>query len=179
VFSDVAAAEQWLDAQGSAVERPTIRAAASGDLDAIIRIWHTGWSDGHIGNVPTELVAHRNREQFVWRAQERLENTWVAEARGEILGFVVVIEDEVEQIYVDRTARGTGVASLLLRKAEAEIRRAGHGQAWLAVVAGNQRARAFYARQGWRDAGPISYLAQTEAGPLAVPTHRYEIDLTG
>jgi len=103
---------------------------------------------------------------------------WVAESRGETLGFVVVKGDEVEQIYVDRRARGTGLAAKLLRKAEAEIRSAGHRRAWLAVVAGNQRARSFYSRLGWRDAGPMSYLAETEVGPLAVPTHRYEIDLT-
>jgi hypothetical protein len=68
---------------------------------------------------------------------------------------------------------------MLLHKGEAEIRHAGHRGAWLAVVAGNQRARAFYARLGWRDSGPMSYMAETEDGPLAIPTHRYEIDFTG
>jgi hypothetical protein len=69
------------------------------------------------------------------------------------------------------------VAAMLLRKGEAEIRGAGHGRAWLAVVPGNQRARSFYSRLGWRDSGPMPYLAETEAGPLEVPTLRYEIDL--
>jgi hypothetical protein len=32
---------------------------------------------------------------------------------------------------------------------------------------------------GWRDAGPFVYMAETEDGPFAVPSHRYEIDLTG
>ena len=35
---------------------------------------------------------------------------------------------------------------------------------------------------GWGDGHigrPISYLAETEIGPLAVPSHRYEIDLSG
>src|SRR5437879_762583 len=103
---------------------------------------------------------------------------WVTESCGQPIGFVVVKGDDVEQIYVDRTARGTGVAAMLLRKAEAEIRCAGHRRAWLAVVAGSQRARSFYSRLGWRDSGPISYLAETDLGPLAVPSHRYEIDLT-
>jgi hypothetical protein len=67
---------------------------------------------------------------------------------------------------------------MLLRKAEDEIRGAGHRRAWLAVVAGNQRARSFYSRLGWRDSGPMSYVAETEAGPFVVPTHRYEVDLT-
>jgi ribosomal protein S18 acetylase RimI-like enzyme len=102
----------------------------------------------------------------------------VGAGHGQPLGFVVVIDDEVELIYVDGKARGTGLAARLLRKAEIEIRRAGHRKAWLAVVAGNGRARSFYSRLGWRDAGPMSYLAETEAGPLAIPTHRYEIDLS-
>jgi GNAT superfamily N-acetyltransferase len=123
-------------------------------------------------------VRYRNEEQFVSRARERIAGMWVAESSGQTLGFVVVKGDELEQIYVDRTARGTGVAAMLLHKAEAEIRSAGHRHAWLAVVAGNQRARSFYSRLGWRDSGPFSYLAETEVGPLAVPSHRYEIDLT-
>jgi putative acetyltransferase len=164
-------------ADSSASVECVVRKATPDDTDAIARIWQTGWADGHLGHVPPELVRHRNEEQFVSRTRARIDDTWVADARGQTMGFVVVKEDEVEQIYVDRAARGTGVAARLLHRAEAEIRRAGHRQAWLAVVAGNQRARAFYARLGWRDRGPMSYLAETEAGPLAVPTHRYEIDL--
>jgi putative acetyltransferase len=136
-----------------------------------------GWADGHLGHVPPELVRHRHKEQFASRARERIASTWVAEDRGEILGFVVVKHDEVEQLYVDRTARGTGVAAMLLRHAEREISSAGHRRAWLAVVAGNLRARSFYSRLGWQDSGPIAYMAQTEEGPMAVPSHRYEIDL--
>lgn len=162
----------------AADERYFVRKATSDDVGAVARIWHTGWIDGHLGHVPPELVRHRNKEQFVSRAEKRVEGMWVAESGGQIMGFVVVVGDEVEQIYVDGLARGTGLAAMLLHKAEAEIRSVGHRQAWLAVVAGNRRARSFYSRLGWRDAGPMSYMAETEAGPLAVPTHRYEIDLT-
>lgn len=156
----------------------SIRKARVEDINAIARIWHAGWADGHVGNVPAELIRHRHEEQFVERARARLDSTWIAESQGQPAGFVVVKADEVEQIYVDRPARGTGVAAILLRAAEGEIRSAGHTRAWLAVVAGNQRARAFYARLGWRDAGGFEYMAETEAGPFAVPCHRYEIDLT-
>jgi putative acetyltransferase len=154
-----------------------VRKATPDDVDAVAVIWHTGWTDGHLGNVPPELVRYRNKEQFVSRTRQRLDSMWVAERHEQTVGFVVVKDDEVEQLYVDRAARGTGVAAMLLRNGEAEIRRAGHRTAWLAVVAGNRRARSFYSRLGWRDSGPMSYMAETEAGPLAVPTHRYEIDL--
>jgi putative acetyltransferase len=156
---------------------PILRPAREADVDDVARLWHTGWGDGHIGHVPDALVAHRTLPQFVARTRTRIDSMWVAEAGGRVVGFVVVKGDEVEQLYVDRPARGTGVAAELLRKGAAEIRHAGHPRAWLAVVAGNQRARAFYARLGWRDAGPMTYLAETEAGPFEVPTHRYEIDL--
>ena len=101
----------------------------------------------------------------MFRAGERLECMWVAESHGQTMGFVVVKDREAEQIFVDRAARGTGVAAMLLRKAEAEIRSAGHRQAWLAVVAGNQRARSFYSRLGWRDSGAMTYMAETEVWP--------------
>jgi GNAT superfamily N-acetyltransferase len=155
-----------------------VRKATPEDVSDIARIWHVGWGDGHIGNVPPELVQHRHAEQFVTRAAQRLDITWVAESDKHVIGFVVVKGDEVEQLYVDRLVRGTGAAATLLHKAEAEIRSAGHQQAWLAVVPGNQRARSFYTRLGWRDTGSLSYDAETEAGPLTIPVQRYERDLT-
>ena len=164
--------------QSARAEPCVVRRASADDVGAVARIWHVGWADGHVGHVPPELVRHRNEDQFVSRARERLACLWVAESRHQIVGFVVVKRDEVEQIYVDRTARGTGVAATLLHKAEAEIRSAGHRRAWLAVVAGNHRARSFYSRLGWRDSGAIMYAAETEVGPFAVPSHRYEVDLT-
>jgi GNAT superfamily N-acetyltransferase len=155
----------------------SVRRASPDDVAAVARIWYTGWNDGHVGHVPPELLRYRQEEHFASRTRERLETMWVAELHDQLVGFVVVKVDEVEQLFVDRMARGTGVAAMLLRRGEAEIRAAGHRRAWLAVVAGNQRARSFYAREGWRDSGPFTYMAETEAGPFAVPSHRYEIAL--
>lgn len=156
----------------------TVRRATDEDVADVARIWHTGWNDGHLGNVPDAILPYRQAEHFLSRTRERIPGTWLAERDGRIVGFVTVKHDELEQLFVDRDARGTGVAALLLRKGEEEIRRAGHSRAWLAVVAGNARARAFYARSGWHDTGPITYMAETADGPFAVPTRRYEIDLS-
>jgi GNAT superfamily N-acetyltransferase len=169
------------DAHDAAPHGPhRIRRATPNDVDAVAGIWLTGWADGHVGNVPPGLVKHRQRlDVYLSRARERLDNMCVAESNeGRILGFVVVKDDELEQVYVDRAARGTGVATALLRRGEDDVRRAGHTRAWLAVVAGNARARAFYERHDWRDAGPFIYQAETEAGTFPVPSHRYEIDLS-
>lgn len=150
----------------------SIRAAADSDVDAIAAVWHEGWADGHLGNVPDQLVEHRRFEDLRSLASKRVADTHVIEGDG-VLGFVVIKGDEVEQIYVARHARGEGVAGALLDWAEESISRR-HSVAWLAVVSGNTRARRFYERQGWRDAGGFDYHAEVEGGTLAVPCRRYE-----
>jgi len=151
-----------------------IRPAELADIDTVARIWHAGWRDGHLGHVPDALLRHRTYETFPPRVADRLGQTWVAEDAGGVVGFVVVIGDEVEQVYVAATARGTGIAGELLGRAEVEVREAGHRTAWLAVVAGNSRARRFYERCGWTDSGPLTYQAETATGSVAVPCRRYE-----
>ena len=50
--------------------------------------------------------------------------------------------------------------------------------AWLAVVAGNARARRFYEKSGWHDAGGFDYPAEIKGGTIPVPSRRYEKGLT-
>ena len=90
-----------------------------------------------------------------------------------VAGFVMVVDDEVEQVYVSADHRGAGVANVLLDEAERQVGAGGHEIAWLAVVAGNNRARAFYERQGWTDEGLFDYPASGPDGPISVPSHRY------
>jgi GNAT superfamily N-acetyltransferase len=85
----------------------------------------------------------------------------------------VVKDDEIEQIYIAQEARGAGVAVALLERGESIIAER-HDRAWLAVVAGNTRARRFDERNGWSDAGAIDYPAETGSGPHVVPSRRYE-----
>jgi DNA/RNA-binding domain of Phe-tRNA-synthetase-like protein/GNAT superfamily N-acetyltransferase len=150
-----------------------IRSAVPEDAGEVAEIWRHGWHDGHESLVPQELVAARTDESFRTRAADRIADTTVATVGGQVAGFVMVVGDEVEQVYVSGAHRGTGVADVLMAEAERQVRSNGHGEAWLAVVAGNARARAFYERAGWRDDGSFDYQAATEGGLIAVPCHRY------
>ncbi|GIJ54540.1 GNAT family N-acetyltransferase [Virgisporangium aurantiacum] len=150
-----------------------VRPAVAGDADVVARIWRDGWRDGHLGHVPEELVAIRTAESFGTRAVERTGGTTVATVDGEVAGFVMVVGDEVEQVYVSGAHRGSGVAGVLLAEAERQVAAAGHGAAWLAVVAGNTRARRFYERQGWVDEGLFDHHAPDAPGAVRVPAHRY------
>ena len=151
----------------------TIRPAEPEDSIAVADIWHRGWVDGHLGHVPDDLVAIRTEESFGLRAAQRVGDTVVATVDGAVAGFVMVVGDEVEQVYVSRHHRGTGVAAALLAEAERLVKETGHELAWLAVAVGNARARRFYERRGWIDDGAFDYPAATEAGAIAVPCHRY------
>ena len=156
-----------------------LRAAREEDAGDIAEIWHLGWRDGHLGLVPQELADARTEASFRERASERIAETTVATVDGAVAGFVMVVDDEVEQVYVAAAHRGTGVAKVLIGEAERQVRANGHTKAWLAVVAGNGRARAFYERAGWVDEGRFDYPAAIADGTIAVPCRRYTKLLDG
>jgi hypothetical protein len=70
------------------------------------------------------------------------------------------------------------VATPLLRRGE-EVVAARFDVAWLAVAEGNARARRFYERSGWRDAGPLAYEAEVTGGTIPVPCRRFEKRVRG
>jgi GNAT superfamily N-acetyltransferase len=80
----------------------------------------------------------------------------VAEVSGEIVGVLALgpssDEDEAGEIYlfyVQPSSWGRGVGQSLLRCAYQQLGR-DYKQAVLTVVAGNEWARRFYQREGWR-----------------------------
>ena len=85
-------------------------------------------------------------------------------------------ERRTPEAFVDREFRGTTVASLLLTEAERQIAAAGHDVAFLVVVRGNDRAQAFYAKQGWVDEGdhdyPVTALGEQFISPCRKFTKR-------
>jgi ribosomal protein S18 acetylase RimI-like enzyme len=153
--------------------RVLLRAASETDSDDIAHVWHAAWGDGHRGHVPRELLALRTLAHFLSRVPPRISNTTLAIVAERVVGFVSVQDNELEQLFVLAEARGTGAARALLREGERRIAMQ-FDTAWLSVVAGNQRARRFYAREGWRDDGPIQYSAEIAGGQIVIDTHRYE-----
>jgi ribosomal protein S18 acetylase RimI-like enzyme len=158
------------------VPSPTLRPATSEDVEAVAALFHRGWHDVHPGRVPDGLTERRTPEAFRDRVAQRIaetEETTVAEVDGRIAGFIMVSGDEAEQVYVDREFRGTGVAALLLTEAERKIAAAGYDVAFLVVVRGNDRAQAFYARQGWVDEGDVDYPVTALGERFISPCRRF------
>jgi GNAT superfamily N-acetyltransferase len=154
----------------------TLRPAQPTDVSGVGAVWASGWADGHRGHVPIELERHRTRSGFVRLAERRVQHTTVAIDHMLVVGFVVVIGDELEQLYVAASSRGGGVAGRLIAHAEAVVAKS-HSVCWLAVASGNSRARRFYERSGWSDSGPLDYSAEIDSGHITVPTRRYQKQL--
>ena len=158
------------------MSEPILRPATPDDVDAIAELFHRGWHDAHPGNVPEGLTERRTAEAFHDRVAQRVAETYettVAEVDGEIAGFIMVDGDEAEQVYVDRAFRGTSVAGTLLTEAERQVAAAGHEVAWLAVVRGNDRAQAFYLKQGWVDEGDLDYPVTALGETFISPCRRF------
>ena len=108
------------------------------------------------------------------RTPARVADTTVAEVDGRVVGFTMVDGDELEQLFVDPDLHGGGIAAPLLTAGEQRIAAAGHEVAWLAVVVGNARARRFYEKHGWYDAGDLPYEVTALGQRFVSPCRRYE-----
>lgn len=69
---------------------------------------------------------------------------------------------ELNRLYVQEPFTGTGVGRALLAEAEAHAAAEGAAALWLTAWVGNQRALAFYQRQGYQDFGSTQYEFENE-----------------
>ena len=151
----------------------TLRPAVPDDMATVAEIWHRSWHLAHAGHVPDGLTAARTLDAFHERTPARVADTTVAELDGTVVGFTMVDGDEVEQVFVDPAHHGRGVAAPLLAAAEQRVADGGYDVAWLAVVAGNARARRFYEKHGWADEGDLPYEVTAGGERFVSPCRRY------
>ena len=155
-----------------------IRGAERDEISALAQLWYESWRDAHATIVPEALVRVRTLENFRERMERRLDAVRVAGPRGAPLGFYLLEGDELEHFYVAASARGTGLAAMLMADAEAMLRERGVTMAWLGCAIGNERAARFYEKSGWRRTGTVVSRLETTDGPFELDVWRYEKPLT-
>lgn len=155
-----------------------IRGAEPSEVDGLAKLWYDGWQDGHAQVVPAALKRLRTLESFAERLRASLPSVRVAGPVGAPLGFVLVKEDELYQLYVSAQARGSGLAAALIDDGEASLAKAGVRTAWLACAIGNDRAARFYEKRGWRRVGTMINQLDTQEGEFRLEVWRYEKALT-
>ena len=157
----------------------SVRPLERSEIDAIARIWHDGWQEAHAALLPAALAKHRTLDTFAPRLERALDAVRVVGPIGAPLGFCMVRQDELHQLYVAAEARGTGVAAALVTDAEQRLAAAGVSTAWLACAIGNERAARFYEKCGWCRAGNMVSESETPEGNIGVEVWRYERELAG
>jgi ribosomal protein S18 acetylase RimI-like enzyme len=163
-----------------------IRAYDEADLDRVGWVHSRSRQAAYAGLVPSEALDKVTPEEQarVWR--ERLASLSgphamvVAEVDGLVVGFALGHGDgdgdgaELNAIHVLAAQHGSGIGQALLERVVEEFRRWGVASAHLWVVAGNERAQAFYRRNGWRHDGTRS---RHQVGGAEVPILRYRLAL--
>jgi GNAT superfamily N-acetyltransferase len=144
------------------------RPAAEAELDATARLWREAWQDAHAAHVPAALVRARTLADFRRRLGLMGDQLRIAGPAGRPLGLCAIDGDEIYQLFVAASARGTGLGARLLAEGEARLAGFGVAEARLDCLAANTAAAAFYARQGWRDTGTAPLALTTPDGPFEV-----------
>ena len=155
-----------------------VRAATEAEIDALAKVWYDGWQDAHARIVPAELTRLRTLESFRERLRQRLPNIRAVGPSGAPVGFSMLKDDELYQLYVSAHARGSGVAAALIADAEARLSEMGVDTAWLACAIGNERAARFYEKCGWHRASTIVSQLETPNGTFPLEVWRYEKSLS-
>lgn len=151
-----------------------IRSADEAEIGLLARLWYDGWQDAHAQLVPAELIRLRTLESFTQRLQAALARIRVAGPVGQPVGFCIVKDDEIYQLFVSAQERGAGVGAALIADAEATLAANGVETGWLACAIGNERAARFYAKQGWQRAKVMTSELETSNGLFALDVWRYE-----
>lgn len=91
-----------------------------------------------------EALARRNAAFFEAHFAPRIERMHLAEQDGQVLGYSLVSDGHLDQLFISPKAQGQGVGAALLAQAESA------GTRSLECFRDNHDARAFYEAKGWR-----------------------------
>lgn len=148
-----------------------VRRARREDAEAVaevhVRTWQTAYrgqlSDDFLDNISVEARTE-NWRRIIDRLGDSRSMVWVAERKGDVVGFVNTgptrDEDsdpstmgEVYAIYVLPPLWGQGIGRALMQSALDEMRSQGFEDVTLWVLETNIRTRHFYEAAGWRPDG--------------------------
>jgi ribosomal protein S18 acetylase RimI-like enzyme len=122
-----------------------IRPATPADYPALADLWYDSWQSIGISN-ETDLSREGVRARFHQEAASRWA-LYVAERDSKLAGFLALVPEEsrIDQLFVDPAFKGAGAGLALLNHAKGLMPEG----IVLTTHETNQRARAFYEREGF------------------------------
>ena len=137
---------------------PQIRAGVPADVPQLLELVGHYWHFQGIPGFDRAVVAPLLQRIA---AQPELGAIWVADADGELLGYLIAVYSfslehrgmiaEIDEFFVSPAARTYGVGAALLGVAESDLAQAGCVRLQLQLGRDNLRARAFYHRHGYQE----------------------------
>jgi GNAT superfamily N-acetyltransferase len=157
----------------------TIRTATAADAAAVADLARRTFYDTFAAtNDPTDMALHLANaysvEKQTLEIADRDMTTLLVEEGGDAIAYAQIRTDHVPEcvtgadpielwrFYVDRGWHGRGVAQTLMAEVKTVARQRGAKTLWLGVWERNDRARAFYAKCGFADAGEHIFLFGTD-----------------
>lgn len=113
------------------------------DIDNVVALWYRSWSYAF----PT-LIHPQPFDQWKSRFQNdysKQDSTWVATTQERVVGFVVVRDYIIAQIFVEVEMQGSGVGTALLLHAKTVY----PSGLRLTTLLQNEQARRFYEKHGF------------------------------
>jgi GNAT superfamily N-acetyltransferase len=154
------------------------RTAAPNDAERLVALFHDCFRDtfGHLYKPEDLALFLGGHTTEHWRDQLECADFAVrlVEDGDELAGFIKLgplrlpVEPrgtalELRQLYVLKPWQGSGAARELMDWLIAEARRRGADELYLSVFTQNHRARGFYARYGFEEVGPYSFMVGNHA----------------
>jgi GNAT superfamily N-acetyltransferase len=157
----------------------TIRTATAADAAAVSDLARRTFYDTFAANNdPADMALHLANAYSVERQTleiaDRDMTTLIVEEGGDAIAYAQIRADHIPEcvtgadpielwrFYVDRNWHGRGVAQTLMDEVKTVARKRGAKTLWLGVWEKNDRARAFYAKCGFADAGEHIFLFGTD-----------------
>lgn len=157
----------------------TIRTATAADAAVLADLarrtfYDTFASTNDPGDMALHLKSAYGIDQQTRELGDRDITTLIVEEGGDAIAYAQVRGDhlpecvsgpapvELWRFYVDASWHGRGVAQALMERVKMAARERGAKTLWLGVWERNDRARAFYAKCGFADAGEHIFLFGTD-----------------
>jgi ribosomal protein S18 acetylase RimI-like enzyme len=115
----------------------------------VAQFFHDVWHESQAALQPPEKAKYRDLTFFLKRMNDRA-HTVIAFYGKQIAGFVSWTDHQLNSLFVHRDFRNGGVGLRLLLHAEVQMFAAGQSQLELVCVFGNDAAKRFYERYGWK-----------------------------
>jgi GNAT superfamily N-acetyltransferase len=128
-----------------------IRRAVPADRATVLRVFRAAGAAAWSHILPPEVLAGNELTEL----DERLAHMLVAEEEGEVVGFAVPRDGELDLLYTHPGVWGRGVGRALMDAALAVLAQQGFDEATLWTEERNERPRRVYERYGWKPDGTV------------------------